>query len=816
MLRHYLALAVRNIARTKLYAAISVIGLSVGFAAATLIGLYVHDELTYDRWLPNHERIYQVSAALSTGVPSGAGPSDLGRWVASDFPQFEHVTRLFRDGAFLVPSDRPDFKANEVLMWADANVFDVFRFPVVSGSLDGAFTQPDSLVITRAIAEKYFGESDAVGKTLLWNGEQPMIVKAVIEDLPSNTHLTPLTILAAGHAPYSALALQDRTPMAVFGGKLWGSASYGLLKPNEPIEPIRESLKTLINRHAPTVLSGTKSASEVWALSIRPIAAIHLSANRADAPESEALTSIYTVSAIGLLIVLVASINFVNLLTALGIRRALEVGVRKASGARRSDLFAQFMSESFLYIGVGAIAGLAIAAAALRPLNTFLRRTIDFSMFADWRVAAGTLLFLAAVAFLAGLYPALVLSSFRPATVTKGGRMGRGQGAVRQVLVVLQFAILTALLIATTVTYRQMQLGMREALRQNTDPIVLLAGPCNDTLKGEMLRQPGVVAAACSMGLPQWGFQLGSAMKLGDREPVPTRYLPLDFGFFELYGMKLVGGRYWDERLATDAVPADNVWTAPESVVINETLARALGFGAGHEAEAVGQNVAWGHLFRFPATFTAPHDSNIIGVVEDFQIGRVRDPIPPAAFFVDPGLFRNLSLKLDGRSTPEALDAIDRVWKEYAGPAPQQRFFFEQSVQNMYVDLIRQTTLFSVCAGIAVLIAVLGLVGLAAHAAVSRTKEIGIRKAIGGGRWAITRLLLWQFSRPVLLANVVAWPVTYWVMSGWLQGFAKRVELDWWLFVVAGGVTVIMAVAAVLVHTWTMAGTRPVTALRYE
>jgi putative ABC transport system permease protein len=815
MLRHYLALAVRNIARTKLYAAISVVGLAIGFGAATLIGIYVHDELTYDRWLPNHERIYQVSAGLSTGVPTGVGPSDLGQWLASDYPQFQYVTRLFRDLAFFVPSDRPDFKANEIVVWADASVFDVFQFPVVSGSLDGALDRPDSLVLTRTIARKFFGDAEPVGKTLLWRGEQPMIVTAVIEDLPSSSHLLPLTLLAAAHAPFSPLALQDRTPMTVFGGKLWGTAAYGLLKPGEPVEPIRESLKTLINRHAPAVLSGTRTASEVWALTLRPIRAIHLSSNRASDPDGQALKAIYIVSAIGLLIVLVASINFVNLLTAIGVRRAREVGVRKASGARRGDLFAQFMTESFLYVGIGAIVGLAIAAAALKPLNAFLLRTIDLSMFADVRVAAGTVLFLAVVAFLAGLYPSVVLSSFRPATVTKAGRIGSGQGAVRQTLVVLQFGILTALLIATAVTYRQMNLGMREALRQNTDPIVLVWDQCNDTLKAELLRAPGIVAAACSMGLPQWGVQLGSALKRTDREPVPVRYLPLDFGFFELYGIKLVAGRYWDERLATDATPSDNVWTAQESIILNETAARAIGFG--DPKEAAGEIVSFGHLFRQPATFTAPHDSNIIGVVEDFQIGGVRDAIPPAAFYVDPGNNNRLmSLKLDGRSTPEALDAIDRVLNEYGGPAPPRRLFFERSIQNMYVDVMRQGLLFSACAIIAVVIAVLGLIGLAAHAAVSRTKEIGIRKSIGGGRWAITRLLLWQFSKPVLLANVVAWPVAYWAMSLWLEGFAKRVELEWWMFVGAAAATLVVAVAAVLLHTWGMASTRPVTALRYE
>jgi putative ABC transport system permease protein len=814
MLGHYVALALRSTARTKLYTAISVVGLAIGFAAATLLGLYVHDELSYDRWLPNHERIYQVSAGLSTGLLSNAAPSDLGVWLASDYPQLEAVTRMFVDRGFLQGGQRADFKSNETFTWADPNVFEVFQFSVVAGSLDGALDRPDSLVLVRRTAEKYFGRAEsAIGRTLLYNGTEPMVVTAVIADLPSNTHLNPLGVLAPSHAPFSAAALQDRTPITVFGGKLWNSRTYVLLKPNEPIAPIRESLKTLLDRHAPTVLGGNRKASEVWALVARPLGALHLSSNSIAEPDGERHASLYAVAAIGLLILLIASINYVNLLTAIGVRRALEVGVRKALGAQRRDLFVQFMTESYLYVALGAAVGLGAAALALKPLNAFLGRTIDFSMFADARVATLTVVFLALVAFLAGLYPALVLSAYRPATVAKGGRTARAQAGVRQVLVVLQFAVLIAMLVATAVTYRQMKLGMREALRQNTDPILVLQGGCTEALKSELERQPGVVGAACAMGLPQWGFQMMAPMIRADREPLGIRYLPVDFGFFELYGNELAAGRLFDRTFATDASPPDNIWKVPESVVINERAARALGFGSAEEA--VGQVVSFSHLFRAPATFTPLHETTIIGVLKDFQIGPVTDPIQPAAFYVDLANARMMSVKLSGLSTPEALETVDRVWNRFNG-APPQRFFFSDAVQNIYVDLLRQTALFSTFALIAVLIAVLGLVGLAAHAAASRTKEIGIRKVLGGGRWTITGLLLWQFSRPVLLANVVAWPVAYFSMTAWLGGFAKRVGLDWWLFAGAGGITLAVAVAAVLAHTWGMAGVRPVKALRYE
>ncbi|HZF29749.1 MAG TPA: FtsX-like permease family protein [Gammaproteobacteria bacterium] len=815
MLRHYVAIALRNIARSKLYATISVTGLAIGFGAAALVGLYVHDELTYDRWLPSHERIYMVTAGLATGGQlSGTAPSDVGHWLVSDYPQLEAVTRFFLDGGFMADADNPDRKFNEVITWADRSTFDVFKFPVLAGALEGALDKPDSLVLTRGTARKYFGtETAAVGKTLLYNGTQPMVVTAVIANLPSNANLGFIGILAAAHAPFSQAAQQELAPISVFGGKLWNSRTFVLLRAGVAVAPFRESLATLIDRHAP-MNAGTRKASEIWLLGARPLSALHLSTGAAATPDGQSYGAVYTVAAIGLLILLTASINFVNILTAVGVRRALEVGVRKALGAQRRDLFTQFMSESFLYVAIGAVVGFGIAALALRPLNTFLNRRIDFSMFLDWRVAAASVAFLAATALLAGVYPAVVLSSFRPATVTKGGRAGGGQAFVRQALVVLQFSILIALLISTAVTYRQMRLGVREGLRMTTDPVVIMNGECNDALKGAMLRAPGVREAACSMGVPQLGMGFISPMQRRDREAVGMGYLPVDYGFFELYGLELAAGRLFAPELGTDASPPDNVWNRPESVVVNETGVRALGFGSAEEA--VGQTVSFMHMFRQPATFAPRHDATIIGVLRDFQMGPLRDAITPAAFYVDPGNFRVLSLKLDGRATPEALDAIDRIWSEYAGPAPARRIFYDRSVQNMYLDLQRQTTLFTVFAGIAVLIAVLGLVGLAAHAAVSRTREIGIRKTLGGGRWAITRLLLWQFARPVLIANVIAWPVGFWAMSSWLSGFATRVELVWWVFVGAGAVTLVVAVAAVLVHTWGMAGTRPVAALRYE
>jgi putative ABC transport system permease protein len=819
MLRHYLLLALRHVARNRLYALISITGLAIGFGAATLIGLYIHDELTYERWLPNSDRIYRVAPSTDTSGEADAGPSDIGLWLANDYPeQLEAVTRLFRGGGLF---KRNDVELREQIVWADANVFDVFQYPVVSGTLDGALDRPDGLVLTRSEARRFFGDDDPLGQTLLYNGREPLVVTAIIEDLPSNTHLT-INALASARASFSPAAEQDRNPMLTFGGKLWGSSTYFLLKEREPIGPLRESIRTLFDRHAP--LAGPRRASDIWPLVTRPIRSIHL-AGPFDPPEAQQLGAVYAAAAIGMLIVIVAAINFVNILTSLGVRRAHEVGVRKALGASRLDLFKQYMGESFVYVVAAGVLGLALAFASLGPLDTFLRRTIDFSIFADWRVVCATLGLLALVALTAGAYPSLVLSSFNAATVTKSARTGGAHARVRQVLVVLQFAMLITLLIATTVTYRQLALGMREALRQNTDPIIVATlaqqlpdggapAPCTQSLLDRMRRIEGVRQAACSLGLPQQDFQMGAPLVRPGAPALQVRYLSLGVGFLELYGYRPAAGRFFSAELGADVSPPDNVWTHPESIVLNETAVRGLGFASA--AEAVGRTAVFAHVFRQPNTFTPPHEARIIGVVENFQIGSVRAAIPPAVFFVDEGQAVRLSIKLDGRATPEALEAIDRAWKELGGQGPMPRAFFEQTVQNMYLDLRRQTQVFSVFAGVAIFIAVLGLVGLAAHAAVTRTKEISIRKTVGGARVEIMRLLLWQFSRPVLLANLIAWPVAYYVMGAWLQGFATRVELDWWMFAGAAAVALTVATAAVSTHAWAMAGARPVEALRHR
>ena len=809
MVGHSLLIAARGVSRAGLYVAVSIAGLALGIAAALLIALYVRDEASYDRWWPNSERIYQISVRSPDGSMNDSSQSDIGRWVAAEFAQFQAVTRLFLNTGFFELGDR---KLTEIVTWADPNVFDVFQFPVVAGSREGALDRPDTLVLTRSTAEKYFGRVDVIGETLIWNGRHAMTITAVVENLPSNTHLD-IDVLAAGVSAHSVPSLQDLAPVTVLGAKRLTARTYGLLKPGEAIEPLREGIRTIPDRHS-SVTDDGRTPSDVWPLIVRPITAIHLGLGNVAEPGSIDRGRLFGPLGIGALILLAACINFVTLRTALALRRALEIGVRKTLGASRRLLFAQFMSEVFVHVCVAMVLGVVIAAVALPALNAFLLRTIHVATLASLPFVAGIAGLLLIVTVLAGSYPALVLASFNAGAAVRTRSGGRWQSRVRQGLVALQFAIVAAVLIATVVVQRQMAFGFREALRQIDDPTVLLRTMCSDAVKGAMARVAGVREAACSGSLPQRGITAVGPIQYRDNQRVVIGTVTVGIGFFELYNLGLVAGRFFSEEFGTDVTPPENVWTSPEAIVVNEAGLELLGLASAEEA--LGETVTLNHASGVTGQFTGDHAAQIIGVVEDFQTGSVRAGVYPSVFFVDPWRFNLLSIKLDGSSTPETLEAIDRVWSDIGDPGPPDRVFLEEAVEEMYRDLRRDFQLFTVFAAISLFISMLGLVGLAAHMVISRTKEIGLRKVLGSGRGGIMRLLLWQFGKPVLVANVLAWPAAYVAMSRWLEGFARRVELDAWMFLAAAAVTLTVALLTVLAHVWAIARIRPVVALRHE
>jgi putative ABC transport system permease protein len=804
---HYAAAALRSAGRSRFHAAVCLAGLIVGITSALLIAIYIVDELSYDRWIPGHEQIVQLAMGGRGQPTTGAAPSDLGHWVRSDFPDIG-VARLFKENVTL---ERNGEQFAEVVTWADASFFDVLPLPVIAGDAAAALARPDGIVLTRDLAQKLFGTIDVLGELVNVNA-RPMTVTAVLENLPSNTHLD-IDVLAPSHAPFSSAAEQDRNPLEYYTGKAWLAATYARLPSNLAVPELRRALPAMLDRR--TAPGSARRVSERFELTVRPIAHIHLSSGLPDSTGIDA-RPIYVLAAVAALIVIAASINFVNLMTARAATRAVEVGVRKSLGASRRDLVVQYMMEAWLYVALATVVSLALIAAFLLPLlNAFLLRSIELGGLLDPVVVSGLVLFVVSVGLLAGTYPSLVLSRF-PAVTVMRARTLRGGGFVRETLIVTQFAILIALLVGTAVISRQMTFAIAEALGQYTNPIVTITTSCSAALKTELRAVPEVEAVACAGQLPQWGIGTATPMQRRDGEyRGGIWYTSVDFGFFELYGMKLVAGRFFVEDLGSDAAPADNEWRVPEAVVLNESAVKLLELGS--PAEAVGAVVAWSRLFRSPSTFTPRHDAEVIGVVQDFQTGRLTESgMRPTAFYVDPGQAAVLSAKLSGRDLTATLAAIREVWQRFGDPRPIQLGFFDATIELMYRDLIRQQRVFAIFASVAVFISFLGLLGLLVHTAERRTKEVAVRRILGGTRLDITALLVWQFARPVLCAIAIAWPLAYVATGAWLEGFARRIELDAMSFLLPAAATLLFALVIVVVHAAVVLRRRPVSALRYE
>ena len=800
MFRNYLAAALRNLTRNGLYASINIVGLSAGFATALLIALFVRHETTFDHFIPGYQNIYKLSMELR--LPGGTSATeDVGGWIPYqmklDLPQIEKIARLSHifEGVSLRHGDVEAIESR--FYWAEPNIFDVLPLPAYAGNLKTALERPDGLVLTRRMARRYFGTDNPIGETLEIERNRTMTVTAVLEDLPSNTHLN-AEIFGSGKS------MGGR--QGVFARRVY---AYLQLKPGAALADVRRGIADMIDRNYQPKPPGQKS-SEVFFVPLTPIGDVHLTPYGAFpmTPVGEPRT-IRAMAIVGVLVLLLAAINFVNLKTARAARRAVEVGVRKACGAGRRHLIVQFVGESLIYSTLAMLVAMATVELLLLPwLNGFLDRSIVFDYW-RWPVLASIAATVLVVGTLAGTYPAFVLSSFRPAAVLKGtGPSLSGTGRVRQSLVILQFAILIGLMLSTAVIYRQTDFGLRQGLRFDKDQLIYINthSECDksSSFRAAVEHLPGVVGTSCSVFFLD-NFGTAQYLAPGGRQ-VTLNNSQVGAGTFELMGLAPVAGRFFLRDRDADLMPAPND-QSPDviyRVIVNESAARALGFKS--PAEAIGKTFA----------LRTGERREIIGVVPDFSRDTVREAIAPM-FYENGSWFTQLNVKLRGAAVPETLRAIDRLWNQIPGETrPISRQFYDEYVQTLYLSLTRQRAIFGVFALVAMLLAGLGLFGLAGFTVERRTREIGVRKAMGAETGDVARLLLWQFAKPVLWANVIAWPVAGYIMYRWLLGFAYRIDLEPWLFAAASLTALAIAMLTVSTHSILVARANPVAALRYE
>ena len=823
MLRNYFAAAFGNLSRNWLYAGITILGLAVSFAAAIVIGLYVRDEYSFERFVPGYQDVYRIQLDLALpGQKVQQMDSSLGTVgsnFALDFPEAQSVARLQPSSQAL---GRRQARSIDAVGWADPDFFKVMAYPVLAGDPVAALHSPDGLVLTRSMARKYFGEDAPIGKTLMLfasqdigpagNAPHPMRVLAVLKDIPSETHLN-LQIFASSRAPGGRMAYEDAHPSPFNISFL----TYVRLKPGISADKVRQRLRAFDMRHYP---GGTPGAASPQFYRLVALKDIHFEANNAsDVLRQRGDRRVDAgIAAVGGLIILIAAINFVTLMTARATRRAVEVGVRKAVGARRSDLLLQFMGEALIYVLIALVMAVAAVELALPGVNAFLGRTIVFDYLHDPPLLGAMVATALTTALLAGIYPAIVLSGFRPVQALKGG-VGQTGGAawVREVLVVAQFSILISLIVITATIYRQTSFALQDALRLNADQVVRINTPCTADFRQELAALPGVRAAACASDVAEGQGGSNTVVSQPGRTSVTLQLSAVDVGFFEMHGLKPLAGRFFMRDHGED-VRLERPDAGPDqqpSVVLNESAARVLGYTSA--AAAAGRPITWTRWSAGGGSTLPPsRSSQVVGVVRDFTLGSIRTPISPTLYFIDRCCADYTVAKLDGRRLPEILPATDRLWRRLGHDRPIQRTFESQGVQALYHDIYTQGVAVAVCSGLAILIACVGLFALAAFTTERRTKEIGVRKAMGASTFDVVRLLLWQFTKPVLWANLVAWPLAFWAMDQWLHGFAYRVDLPAWLFALASVAAILIAWATVSTHAWMVARARPATALRYE
>jgi putative ABC transport system permease protein len=824
MLRNMLLASLGNLARNRLYAAINIGGLAIALAAAILIGLFVRDDLTFDHFIPGYADVYRLSITLGTPqdapLPLPEARTDLAALFKADFPQVQSIARMAPTQPIV---RRGRVEAVETVYSADPAIFEVLPLPVYAGDLKAALSRPDGLVLTRRMARKYFGREDVIGQTLDLDislgppatQTHRVMVAAVLQDLPGNTHLNS-EIFISGLAPFSALAFADQAPKG-FGPRAY---TYVRLAPGASAVPLIAAMPGFGQRHIdPRPLSGGHMTVD-----LKPLTAIHfLRPEYSEMKPPGNRNATLAIAVIGGLIVLMAAINFVSLMTARAGRRALEVGVRKAVGASRGHITLQFLGEAVGYSLIALTLAIALSELMSPLAGSIVGQPIRLQPLQEPALLLALGGFALVLGVLAGLYPALVMASFRAASVLKGGlARAPGGGGLRQGLAVVQFAILIGLVISALVIWRQTAFALAKGLDHGGDRILLVSQhPDCLLLRDRVRRLPGVAKAGCATAVAVTGEYAPTEVTTASGRTGELDMAPLDFGVMEMHGFEPLAGRFLSQAHPLDGVllPGPSADKQP-SVVINVTAARKLGFAS--PAEAVGKAIRW---MRLNPRRTGAGDSlyparasQIVGVVPDFSMQSVRDAIRPTLYYVDPDTTRSgfLAVELTGENVAATLRAIAQQAPAMGARRPFVLRFYSQIAQALYADIVQQTAAVSASAGLAVLIASLGLFGLAAFTAERRIKEIGVRKAMGAATSDIVGLLLKAFTRPVLLANLLAWPVAWWAMDRWLAGFAYHVDLSPWYFVAGGGAAALIAVLTVLGHCIHQARARPVQALRYE
>ena len=806
MLKNYLKTALRNLWRYRGYTLINIFGLAIGIACVALILLYVQSELSYDRFHTNKDRIYRLNIE-STNPQTGEknaraiGPYRLAKELKTDFSDFSQIVRFARQSGEIVEFDDQQFSEDN-LAFVDPGVFQMFDFSLTQGDPREVLKPPFSVVISESIAQKYFGAANPIGKELEIRGES-FEITGVMEDVTKNSQFDFNILVSMNCAPqvFSTIVLEN-----------WGEGyvhTFVMTPEDKSPADYEGRLAAFVDKN----LEAWKPFSP--RLQMQPLPKLYLySKDISSYPPGGDITYIYAFTLIAIFILIIASINYMNLATARSSVRAEEVGMRKVVGAAKSQLMGQFLSESILLALISSLLAIGIIFLALPGFNNLADRQISFHLIRNWPVLVGIIGIATFVGVLAGSYPALLLSGFKPAAIFSGQlSQGLKGGVLRKVLVSFQFTTSIFLLIVTGVVYQQLQYCKNMDLGFDKKHLLLIPGTPLD-LRGKyeqfsarLKSNPRIVSAAGSSRVPPGN--LSSSLRARP-EGVPEdqqrgmQTVWTDYEFVETMGFQIVAGRSFSRDFPADAQTA---------FILNEAAVKDIGWT---NESAIGKTFGSSEIKEWQSGQWENRDGQVIGVLKDFHFESLKDEIVPTVYFIAPYMAWNYVVKINSENIPETISFIEKTWKEFNPEASFEYTFVDDNFAALYENEERQGKIFGLFALLAIFIACLGLVGLASFTAEQKKKEIGIRKVLGASSMSIITLLSKEFSWLVLVAFLLATPISWYIMNIWLQDFVYRINIGFYIFLLAGLFALLIAWITVGLQTMKAANANPINSLQQE
>ena len=808
MFQNYLRITLRNLQKNKWYSIINIIGLTIGITASLIIFIYINQELSYDKFHKDAERIYRItrSSESATGVDQTVSvPYPLIGALKDDFTQFESSTLYHSDDEPLAVVDGEKFIVDHVL-FADSSFFDVFSFKVISGNPKKDLGEPNKAFLTASLAEKLFDDQNPVGKKIKLRNKIEVTVAGLMEDVPPTSHLR--FNMLVSYPTFTS----DYMGFEMFDIKDWEMTAEGYayvkLKEDASLSEVENQFVKVVDKH----YGGEDQI--IRSFKLQPLQDIHFN-QKMGSPSSINPTSLWALGIIGLFILVIACVNFINLSTALAVRKSKEVGVRKSLGAGRGELIRQYLADTFIVTTLSGLLAVGIAERMIILFNQYFEKELTMNLFESPEILLFVFIVIVVVALLSGLYPAVVLSGYNPVKALKNNIHSQSSSSLflRKGLIIVQFFISQVLIISTIVIASQMDYFTSKPLGFDKDAIISINLEKNDpetleTFRNRLMSDAHISDVSFALGPPISNSVFSTHYYLtgkGRDQEYRVQIKPVDYHYLNTYGIKLKYGRWFTPGEGDRAHSILEEENPDISYILNETAVKKLGFN--NPEEAIGELISTG-----VNNISAP----IVGIVEDYHLGSFHEEIMPAVMMHLPMFYYNAGVKLNTSDMKEAIGHVESVYTEMFPDNLFDYEFLDDEVRDFYVEEQRTFVLFKIFSGISIFISCLGLLGLISFIVNQRTKEVGVRKVLGAGVGSIIALFSRDFMILVLMAFVLATPAAWYAMDLWLSDFAYQIDMQVWFFALAIVISGVITFITIGYQSYKAAVSNPVDALRDE